>query len=235
MDEQTKAALIEYAQTVGMAAAKLKQTIANVSLHDNTETEVNEAAFSVLNFEKRTSTRLGDYEIAAKTTNKEPAWTQALNILARNNAAINSRYHAENYVYSYWLYSEDQDRIYRQKLKAKPKNSNGGCILTNYRTWARLNLEGKREWGDIFPDGKVPVQSIATQHAKLEGVKDVESVFTINWKELSTELQQVILEKLSRQTGATKDAILKDILKVGLPLRRRYTASCGTKRMELFI
>jgi hypothetical protein len=106
--------------------------------------------------------------------------------------------------------------------------------LKKYATWARLNLEGKRVWGDVFPDGIVPVQSIATQHAELEGLKDAESVFTVNWKELTTEQQQAILEKLSEQTGATKEAILKDILKFGLPLRRRYTASCGTNRTELF-
>ena len=102
--------------------------------------------------------------------------------------------------------------------------------MSKYRTWVRLNVEGKRLWGDVFPDGIVPVQSIATQRAKLEGVKDAESVFIVNWKELNTEQQQAILEKLSEQSGATKDEILKDILKVGLPLRRRYTINCGTKQ-----
>ena len=100
--------------------------------------------------------------------------------------------------------------------------------MSKFRTWVRLNVEGKRLWGDVFPDGIVPVQSIATQHAKLEGIKDAESVFTVNWKELTTEQQLAILEKLSEQTGATKEAILKDILKVGFPLRRRYTINCGT-------
>jgi hypothetical protein len=118
--------------------------------------------------------------------------------------------------------------------KPNPKHSLEAAFLTNYKTWARLNLEGKREWGEIFPDGKVPVQSIATQRAKLEGIKDIESVFTVNWKELTEEQQQAILEKLSHQTCSTKEAIFKDILKVGLPLRRRYTAGCGTNRMELF-
>lgn len=121
MDEQTQSALIEYAQKVEAAAANLRQTIANLSLTNKTETEVTETVFSVLNFEKRTSTRLGDYEVAAKTANEISAWTQAINILTRNKTTINSRYHAENYAYSYWLYGEDQDRIYRQKLKTKPQ------------------------------------------------------------------------------------------------------------------
>ena len=100
--------------------------------------------------------------------------------------------------------------------------------MSKYRTWVRLNVEGKRLWGDVFPDGIVPVQNIATQHAKLEGIKDAESVFTVNWKELTTEQQLTIIETLSEQSGATKDEILKDILKAGLPLRRRYTFNCGT-------
>jgi hypothetical protein len=106
--------------------------------------------------------------------------------------------------------------------------------LNKYATWARLNPEGKRLWGNVFPDGVVPVQSIATQHAMLEGIKDVESVFTVDWKELTQDQQKAILEKLSERTGATEGTILKEILKVGLPLRRRYTAGCGTNRMGLF-
>jgi hypothetical protein len=106
--------------------------------------------------------------------------------------------------------------------------------LNKYATWARLNLEGKRAWGIIFPNGVVPVQSIATQHVRLKGIKGVESVFTVDWKELTQEQQQAILENLSERTGSTKEAILKEILKMGLPLRRRYTSGCGTSRMELF-
>ena len=106
--------------------------------------------------------------------------------------------------------------------------------MTKYRTCARLNVEGKRVWGDVFPNSVVPVQNISTQHVRVEGRKDAESVFTVNWKELATEQQQDILEKLSEQTGATKEAILKDILKVGLPLRRGHVISCGTSRMDFF-
>ena len=104
--------------------------------------------------------------------------------------------------------------------------------MNKYATWARLNLEGKRAWGIIFPNGVVPVQSSATQHVRLEGIKGVESVFTVDWKELTQEQQQAILENLSERTGSTKEAILKEILKMGL--RRRYTSGCGTSRMELF-
>ena len=81
--------------------------------------------------------------------------------------------------------------------------------MSKYRTWVRLNVEGKRVWGDVFPDGIVPVQSIATQHAKLEGIKDAESVFTVNWKELTTEQQQTLIEKLSEQAAHQKTKFRK--------------------------
>ena len=90
-----------------------------------------------------------------------------------------------------------------------------------------MNLDGKLEWGEVFPDGKVPVQTIGTQKPILEGAKDVESVFTVNWKELTPRQQQAIIEKLSKQSDATKEAVLTDILRIELPLRRKYTVCCG--------
>ncbi|MCW4046327.1 MAG: hypothetical protein NWE99_02020 [Candidatus Bathyarchaeota archaeon] len=107
--------------------------------------------------------------------------------------------------------------------------------MSTYRAWARLNFDGKREWGDIFPDGKVPIQSIATQHAKLEGIKDIESVFTVDWNTLADWQQQAVLEKLSKQSGAPKETVQKEILRVGLPLRRKHIQSCGTKQAEFFL
>lgn len=99
--------------------------------------------------------------------------------------------------------------------------------MSDYRTWVRLNLEGKREWGDVFPDGKVPVLTIVTQKPILEGANDVESVFTVNWKELNLHQQQTIIEKLSNQTGETKEKTLADILRVGLSFRRTYIRCFG--------
>jgi hypothetical protein len=97
-----------------------------------------------------------------------------------------------------------------------------------------LNAEGKAAWGDVFPDGEVPVQSIIAQPATLEGIDMPERVFLVDWKELTAQQQDAILEKISKRTSASKDAILKDVLKVGLPLRAKYTDSCGTSRLELF-
>lgn len=105
--------------------------------------------------------------------------------------------------------------------------------MADYRTWARLNVQGRQEWGKIFFEGKVPILSIAVQRAKLGGVKDTESVFTVNWTALTQRQQQAVLEKLSKQSGASKDAVLKDVLGIGLPLRRKWVQSIGTSQIEL--
>jgi hypothetical protein len=107
--------------------------------------------------------------------------------------------------------------------------------LRKYRTWACLNPEGNALFGDIFPNGEVPIQSIMPQHARLEGFDGIDKVFLVDWKELSAEQQNAILEKISSKSGASKEAILKDILKVGLPLREKLTEGGGTIRLELFL
>ena len=105
--------------------------------------------------------------------------------------------------------------------------------MNKYATWARLNLEGKRAWGTIFPNGVVPVQSIATQHVRLEGIKDVESVFTVNWKELTQKQQQAILENL-RANRRHERSDIEGNFEGWFASSRRYTSGCGTNRMELF-
>jgi len=101
-------------------------------------------------------------------------------------------------------------------------------------SWAHLNAKGKQHWRDVFPDGKVPKQSIAAQKARVEGVKDPESVFAIDWKTLSERQQQAILKKLTSQKGTPKQELLKELQKVGLPLQRKHIQSVGTDRMQLY-
>ena len=107
--------------------------------------------------------------------------------------------------------------------------------MSKYKTWASLNVEGKAVWGDVFPDGEVPVQSIIAQPATLEGIDETERVFLVDWKELTDQQQDAVLEKLSKRSGASKEVIIKDVLKIGLPLREKYTDCCGTTRLGLFV
>ena len=99
--------------------------------------------------------------------------------------------------------------------------------------WVSLNDEGKRVWGDVFPDGKVPISTFFGK-AELEG-SGSESVALIHWKGLSHAQQAAILTKLSERNEVPKDVILKDILKVGLPLRESYTTGTVAAELRFFI
>jgi hypothetical protein len=85
---------------------------------------LNEQTFNVLKFEAQSGAKLGEYEVAHKANNPPDAWqvgidkwTYAYNVLEKSKATIDNRYHGEGYVFAYWLFGED--KIYRQKLKAK--------------------------------------------------------------------------------------------------------------------
>lgn len=78
---------------------------------------IKEETFNSLKFEPQQGVKIGKYDVAYKANNIEDKWTQAYNILKKNNNTINNRYHGENYEFSYWLYGEG--KIYRQKLKQK--------------------------------------------------------------------------------------------------------------------
>ena len=99
--------------------------------------------------------------------------------------------------------------------------------------WVFLNDAGMRVWGDVFPTGKVPVASMTFQEAKL-GPK-TERVILVAWTALSEKQKDAILAKISERCGAPKEAILKDTLKVGLPLRESYTTGTVATELRFFI
>ncbi|MCL5877893.1 MAG: hypothetical protein M1540_08800 [Candidatus Bathyarchaeota archaeon] len=67
--------------------------------------------------------------------------------------------------------------------------------MRKYQTWAYLNAEGKKLWGDVFPDGEIPIQSMIAQAATLEGVNGVERVLLVDWKELAPSSKTLFLRK----------------------------------------
>jgi hypothetical protein len=106
----------------------------------------------------------------------------------------------------------------------------GDFILNKNGAYTRLNVEGKRFWGKIFPNGLVPVERFTTQKVRLEGTRDPESGFTVDWTALSEKQQQEILEKLCEHTGTPRELVLQSILKAGLSIRRGYTVGCCTSQ-----
>ena len=107
--------------------------------------------------------------------------------------------------------------------------------MRQYKHWANLNEEGKKLYGEIFPNGEVPVLSFVPQTAKLEGVEKPERVFIIYWDELTEEQKEMLLTRFSKRSGVSKEVIKAEIEKTGLPLREKYTAGSGTNHLGLLI
>lgn len=95
--------------------------------------------------------------------------------------------------------------------------------------WVSLNEKGKEVWGDVFPNGKVPVSSMTFAES------NVGSVILVAWSQLSEEQKVAILSKISVKSGAPKEAILRDIIKIGLPLRESYTTGTVVAEARFFI
>jgi hypothetical protein len=106
--------LVDFANALESACVNLKRYVARVK--DVKEAlAVKEETFNILKFESQQGAKIGPYGVAYKKNNLPDKFTQAYNILRKNNATISSRYHGEAYVYAYWLYGEN--KIYRQRLK----------------------------------------------------------------------------------------------------------------------
>jgi hypothetical protein len=86
--------------------------------------------------------------------------------------------------------------------------------LTTYQAWALLNFEAREEWRAIFPDGKVPVKTIAMQKIRFDAHKDPESVFSVDWKKLEVWQQEALFEKLSLD-GLVKEELLRGVFSSG--------------------
>ena len=95
--------------------------------------------------------------------------------------------------------------------------------------WVSLNEKGKEVWGDVFPTGKVPVRSMTFAES------NVGSVILVAWTQLSEEQKSAVISKISSKSGAPKEAILEDVLKIGLPLRESYTTGTVAAEMRFFL
>jgi hypothetical protein len=96
--------------------------------------------------------------------------------------------------------------------------------LVGYQRWVRLSLLGQKKWGTIFPNGRIPIQSISSQKIVFETFADPESVMAVDCKQLTQMQMETILKQLN-QLGAVSG----DMLKFGLPIPRSHIDCCGIK------
>ena len=102
-----------------------------------------------------------------------------------------------------------------------------------FKHWIFLNEEGKKLYGDIFPDGQIPVLSMIPTLGGIDG--NPERVYLIFHEELSNEQIDQVLTLLSRKFGADKELIRHEMLKNRIPLREKYVSSSSTNHLGLFI
>jgi len=112
MAMNTEDVLVEYFVKVRDAANEAIEQLTPQEIKEQVPS-VSEANFD-LNFTEYAGQKLGNFEVAEKNGNIPEKWTRGFNILKQANATISSRYHGENYDFTYWLYNR---KIYRQKLK----------------------------------------------------------------------------------------------------------------------
>jgi hypothetical protein len=121
LNEKLEADLLDFVSAIESACFDFKQKIAQKhAIFDQEASAVSEINFN-LNFIEVTSPKLGSFEVAEEKDNPTEKWTRAINILKQNNSTISTRYHGNNYTFSYWIYN---GKIYRQKLKQSKEAPN---------------------------------------------------------------------------------------------------------------
>ena len=102
-----------------------------------------------------------------------------------------------------------------------------------FKHWAYLNDEGKKEWGEIFPSGMVPVVSMLPMTLNLGG--KLERAYKVSIPELSDGQFEAVVSKIAEKFHAPKAFIRKDFLEKGIPLRESLTSGSGTNQIGLFL
>jgi hypothetical protein len=114
MSDKVAEAIIDFANAMEAAAVNLRRLIGET--HGAAVKE--EVFLKLLAWEPSKGEKLGDYETTSrKANNNSDTFNHAYNVLKANNAAINNRFHGEGFTYTFWLYVEKPDVIYRQVLK----------------------------------------------------------------------------------------------------------------------
>jgi len=100
-----------------------------------------------------------------------------------------------------------------------------------YPVWANLNENGRKLFGDVFPDSQIPilVETTLSFESELEGVKkqNIHLVNLILLRNTDEEAYQKLLALLSEKFKASKEEMDKEFMTHGLPLRSMLVSSIG--------
>ena len=107
----------------------------------------------------------------------------------------------------------------------------------NYMDWADLNDEGKKELGDIFPDGVFPIVSMIPILFEGPGLESPERGYLVRASELTKDQIDKFVDRIAEKRGGEdrKEEIRKDLLENNVPIREKFTCGVGTKRIYMYM
>lgn len=102
-----------------------------------------------------------------------------------------------------------------------------------FKSWAHLNEGGLAIYGEIFPNGLVPIQSIMSQERILGD--QTSKAYMVFLPELTSDQLDKLVDIFQSKTRDPKDQIKAEILRMGLPIRVELTSGSSTDGLALFI
>lgn len=100
-----------------------------------------------------------------------------------------------------------------------------------FKHWAYLNDKGKEIFGEVFPDGIVPVVCLLSVATAPTG----DAAYLLYHEEMTPEQTDKLLTILAKRFNAPKEDVEAQMLKDRIPLRRTLTNGSGTDGTALFI
>ena len=105
----------------------------------------------------------------------------------------------------------------------------------NYKDWANLNEEGLEKFGDIFPNGVVPIISMISITFEHPDLSTPERAYLLKGSDLTKDQITKLVDKLAQKFNGEKDEIRKTILSNDIPVREKLTSGTGTKRFYMYV
>lgn len=99
-----------------------------------------------------------------------------------------------------------------------------------------LNEEGKRLWGSVYPDGKVPLVSIIQELAELDGLSGKRAVYRVPLDSLSSKQFGSIVEVIATKNQVSLGLVRSDLESMGfVPIRAELVSGVGTTNLRMFL
>jgi len=109
-----------------------------------------------------------------------------------------------------------------------------------YKNWVRLNEEGKRYFGHIFPSGIIPTKDILLpQPAAFTddkgNIQSIDKIYRVDWNQLTGLEKTALVVQIGKKNNVPFDDMQAEFEKQGyIPLRQRYASGSGTTERLLF-